>query len=374
MSLFLKVDVAAIHEDSRYNVLAELAGYANRHMARGMLECVWLVCLRSGTGQIPVVVVDEILGKGVHRAVVDARLAEFVNATTLRIFGFAGRADWTPEAKSQALESRRRGGINSAAKAARSGGRFAPKNPPAATGSAGDAPLNDFNDITPAHRLKPPADPPAATGSISAGENASAQKSNEPIVINGKTSKRTRSGNATGSNRRQPVNKSVESLTTHRLPPAKIRDQRLENYIESSSACALSDSSGAGETPERPLTRAQLKSFAPNAEHTTRAHKLGLDIDEERLNFVAHYVNKPTLEIYDVDATFARWLNGTAKKQKTEEASKRGRFPSGTDVSMQPIVTKPPREIPIEELPDLPEYLRDMHRKIAAAENGDQTP
>lgn len=373
MSLFLKVDVAAIHEDSRYNVLATLAGYPNRHMARGMLECVWLVCLRTGSGQIPVVVVDEILGKGVHQAVVDARLAEFVNATTLRIFGFAGRADWTPEAKSQALESRRRGGRNNAAKAIRSGGRFAPKNSPAATSSAGDARSNDFNNITPAHQLKPPADPPAATSSISAGEIARTQKHNEHAVITGKTPKGSRSENATSWKRRQLVNKSAKSLDTHQLEPAKIRDQRLEN-IESSSACALSDSPGAGETPERPLTRAQLKSFAPNAEHNTRAHKLGLDIEEERLNFVAHYVNKPTLEIYDVDATFARWLNGTARKQKTEEASKRGRFPSETDVSLQPIVTKPPREIPIEELPDLPEYLRDMHRKIAAAENGDQTP
>lgn len=121
----MNVDATAF-TDGRFGRLAQLMGYADADHARGKVEHLWLACTMRGERELPLWLVEQLLGPAVAPALVESELARWgrgrgdSNTRRLYICGSEKRTGWYAQIQEQSSK----GGKARAASASRSAGKF----------------------------------------------------------------------------------------------------------------------------------------------------------------------------------------------------------------------------------------------------------
>lgn len=124
----LNVEFSAVTDDKgKFRRLAKLLGLADGDHARGRCEHLWIACTRRGEIDLPMWLVEDVLGEGGAAALVEAELARWAGGRgdsktrRLRIAGARRHCSWMA-AKSEQSSN---GGERRAKTASRVGGKFA---------------------------------------------------------------------------------------------------------------------------------------------------------------------------------------------------------------------------------------------------------
>lgn len=123
----LNVEFSAVTDDKgKFRRLAKLLGLADGDHARGKCEHLWIACTRRGETDLPMWLVEDVLGEGGAAALVEAELARWASGRgdsktrRLRIAGARRHCTWMSSKSEQSSN----GGKSRASKASRVGGKF----------------------------------------------------------------------------------------------------------------------------------------------------------------------------------------------------------------------------------------------------------
>jgi len=211
----VSVDQSAL-TDSRYEVLARLAGWANRHEALGRMVLVWNECQERGAYILKGATLDALLGcSEAGELLIGSALAKRIGAGRFYVKGTKGRIEWLAKKREAARENGKAGGRPPKPKTNQD--RLPAVTPPAPA----PAPA-------PAHQ-KEESEAPEIVGNGEASTDAAAGRPSPPSRRTGPSIRR-RTGNGAGF-RSLGLDEAAETATTESVKRRlKIEAQVIDEH------------------------------------------------------------------------------------------------------------------------------------------------